>query len=193
MAITQKSRWDDVGVEPPAGEARYAAGEQPIAEYDNWFNKAVVDDIAALNAWLDNLGITKVYIDAEANKPASGKTTELFIATDTNKIYRGTGTGWQELTVDWNAILNKPSTFPSKASQFTVDASLIPNTDNAYDLGSSSLRWRNGYFVNIDVGDIVLKNGMIITERGDDVIIKNAKGEVVMIIENDGGVVIGGE
>ena len=107
MAITQKSRWDDVGVEPPAGEARYAAGEQPIAEYDNWFNKAVVDDIAALNAWLDNLGITKVYIDAEANKPASGKTTELFIATDTNKIYRGTGTGWQELTVDWNAILNK--------------------------------------------------------------------------------------
>ncbi|WP_457549243.1 hypothetical protein [Archaeoglobus sp.] len=35
MAINQKSRWDDVGVEPPAGEARYQAGEQPIAEYDN--------------------------------------------------------------------------------------------------------------------------------------------------------------
>ena len=57
MAITQKSRWDDVGVEPPAGEARYVAGEQPIAEYDNWFNKAVVDDIAALNAYLDSLGL----------------------------------------------------------------------------------------------------------------------------------------
>lgn len=49
MPITQKSRWDDAGVEPPAGEAKYAAGEQPIAEYDNWFNSAVVDDISNLN------------------------------------------------------------------------------------------------------------------------------------------------
>ncbi len=121
MAITQKSRWDDYGQEPPAGEAKYTAGEQPIAEYDNWFNKAVVDDIAALNQWLDNLGITKVYIDTEANKPASGATTELFIATDTNKIYRGTGTGWQELTVDWNAILNKPALFEMNVTQITTD------------------------------------------------------------------------
>lgn len=124
MAITQKSRWDDTGQEPPTGEARYVAGEQPIAEYDNWFNRAVVDDIAALNQWLDNLGITKVYIDTEANKPASGKTTELFIATDTNKIYRGTGTGWQLLTTEWNAILNKPSTYPPETHQHS-DADLL--------------------------------------------------------------------
>lgn len=118
MAITQKSRWDDVGQEPPAGEAKYTAGEQPIAEYDNWFNKAVVDDIAALNQWLDNLGITKVYFDTEANKPASGATTELFIATDTNKIYRGTGTGWQEIPIlSWDDIVNKPSVFPPETHQ----------------------------------------------------------------------------
>ncbi|ADB58525.1 DUF2341 domain-containing protein [Archaeoglobus profundus] len=120
---TQKSRWDDQGVEPPAGEARYQAGEQPIAEYDNWFNKAVVDDIAAIITFLRNLGLTKIYQDLEENKPASGKTTELFIATDTNKIYRGTGSGWQELTVDWNKILNKPSTYPPSAHQH--DASEI--------------------------------------------------------------------
>ncbi|WP_456468230.1 hypothetical protein [Archaeoglobus sp.] len=121
MAITQKSRWDDYGQEPPAGEAKYTAGEQPIAEYDNWFNKAVVDDIAALNQWLDNLGITKVYIDTEANKPASGATTELFIATDTNKIYRGTGSGWQEIPVlEWENITNKPTAFPPEAHQHTI-------------------------------------------------------------------------
>lgn len=112
MAINQKSRWDDVGVEPPAGSAKYTAGEQPIAEWDNWFNRAVVDDIASLNAWLDNLGITKVYIDTSANRPASGSTKELYIETDTGRIYRGTGTGWQLLTTEWNAILNKPSSFP---------------------------------------------------------------------------------
>lgn len=135
MAITQKSRWDDAGVEPPAGSAKYTAGEQPIAEYDNWFNKAVVDDIAALNSWLDNLGITKIYIDTEANMPASGTTKELFIATDTNKIYRGTGTGWQLLTTEWDAILNKPSSFPPSvhasshayggSDQLSLDASQI--------------------------------------------------------------------
>ncbi len=57
MAITQKSRWDDVGSEPPAGSAKYAAGEQPIAEYDNWFNYSVTQDIAALI--VDALKITE--------------------------------------------------------------------------------------------------------------------------------------
>lgn len=48
MPITQTSRWDDAGTEIPEAEAVYTAGEQPIAEYDNWFNKSVVNDIAAL-------------------------------------------------------------------------------------------------------------------------------------------------
>ena len=69
MAITQKSRWDDTGQEPPAGEARYVAGEQPIAEYDNWFNYSVSQDISALNAYLDQLGIANGVLtkDIDAN------------------------------------------------------------------------------------------------------------------------------
>lgn len=47
--ITQKSRWDDAGSEPGAGAAKYVAGDQPIAEYDNWFNNAAVDDINGIN------------------------------------------------------------------------------------------------------------------------------------------------
>lgn len=132
MAITQKSRWDDVGQEPPAGDAKYVAGEQPIAEYDNWFNYSVAQDIAALNAWLDNLGITKVYIDTSANKPDSGQTTELYIETDTNRIFRGTGSGWQELAID--------------LSQIIVDTDFLPDADGTRDLGSSTKRWKRGYF-----------------------------------------------
>ena len=45
----------------------------------------------------ESLGLRKITFDTEANKSASGATTELFIATDTNIIYRGTGTGWQEI------------------------------------------------------------------------------------------------
>jgi len=59
MAINQKSRWDDVGVEPPAGEAHYVAGEQPIAEYDNWFNSSVSQDISNLNKELSGRTLNK--------------------------------------------------------------------------------------------------------------------------------------
>lgn len=161
MVINQKSRWDDYGVEPPAGSAKYTAGEQPIAEYDNWFNKAVVDDIAALNSWLDNLGITKIYIDTEANMPASGTTKELFIATDTNKIYRGTGTGWQLLTTEWNAILDKP--FESFSS---IPSSILPSLGNSYDLGSPTKTWRNGYFAGeLDIGGLKIDGTTVFTSN----------------------------
>lgn len=59
MAIAQKSRWDDVGSEPPDGEAKHSAGEQPIAEYDNWFNYSVSQDIANLNKELAGRTLNK--------------------------------------------------------------------------------------------------------------------------------------
>jgi len=45
MAVTQKSRWDDIGTEIPVGLAKYEASKQPIAEYDNWINYNLAKDI----------------------------------------------------------------------------------------------------------------------------------------------------
>jgi len=45
MAVTQKSKWDNVGTEIPAGQAKYEVGKQPIAEYDNWINYNLAKDI----------------------------------------------------------------------------------------------------------------------------------------------------
>jgi hypothetical protein len=59
MAITQKTRWDDTGQEPPAGSAKYVAGEQPIAEYDNWFNYSTAKDIESLNKELSGRILSK--------------------------------------------------------------------------------------------------------------------------------------
>jgi|Deesub1362A_J573_1020465.scaffolds.fasta_scaffold00761_32 hypothetical protein len=59
MGITQKSRWDDVGSEPPSGGAKYQAGEQPIAEYDNWFNYSVFKDIENMNMELSGRILSK--------------------------------------------------------------------------------------------------------------------------------------
>ena len=55
MAITQETRWDNVGVEPGAGDAEYVAGDQPIAEYDNWFNKSASNDVENIIDVLENI------------------------------------------------------------------------------------------------------------------------------------------
>ena len=55
MAITQESRWDNVGTEPGAGDAEYVAGQQPISEHDNWFNKSASNDVENLIDVLENI------------------------------------------------------------------------------------------------------------------------------------------
>lgn len=48
MAVTMNARWDNSGTVIPGGNAEYVVAEQPIAEYDNWFNYNVVSDIQAV-------------------------------------------------------------------------------------------------------------------------------------------------
>jgi hypothetical protein len=73
----------------------------------------------------------------------------------------------------------------------SISQTLSPTSDNSYDLGSTTLRWKNGYFsAGIDVGDIRLKNGITITEDGEETVLK-VKGRAILTIEPDGGLVIG--
>lgn len=54
--------------------------------------------------------------DLEANRPAAGVAGRLFIATDTKRVWRDTGTAWVSIpAVDWADIANKPSVFPPEA------------------------------------------------------------------------------
>lgn len=54
-AINQNTYvWTDTGTKPTAGDESYVAGDQPIAEYDNWAMWAVTDDIDTLNDKLGN-------------------------------------------------------------------------------------------------------------------------------------------
>jgi len=82
----------------------------------------------------------------------------------------------------WNNIPDKPSTFPPSAhasshkpggsdALFPANFHINPASDNTYDLGTTSLRWRNIRAVNIyasnivQVGDLVFKNGWRISEH----------------------------
>lgn len=60
----------------------------------------------------------------------------------------------------------------------SITSDLIPETDNTYDLGSSSYRWRSAYVNNfytttldvpsLDIGDITFSNSTISTATGTD-------------------------
>ena len=77
----------------------------------------------------ENIGLRKISFDTAANKPESGTITELFVETDTNKIYRGTGTGWavvsrvfsEDIGVAADNIFKIPSDI-SQGDLFYVDA-----------------------------------------------------------------------
>lgn len=73
------------------------------------------------------------------------------------------------------------------------DDVLTPHTDEGSDLGTASLRWLNVYATNVDTGDIHLANGMTITEDGQDTIFKNAKGEHIFRLTQNGDLVVKGK
>jgi len=75
-----------------------------------------------------------------------------------------------------------------------VNTSILPISDNAYDLGSSSYRWANVYAVNayisslVQVGDLAFANGWRITE--DDkygLVLVNSEGKKYKLVLEEVG------
>jgi len=67
-----------------------------------------------------------------------------------------------------------------------VDSDLLPSTDNTYDLGSNSLRWKYLYTNEINVGDINISNNTITTVGlATDLVLKASTGGIISIPTND--------
>ena len=89
----------------------------------------------------------------------------------------------------WNNIPDKPSTFPPSAhasshkpggsdALFPADFHITPASDNAYDIGTTTLRWRDGWFANgLAVGDI--------TSRADKLHVKSSP-DTGILVESTG-------
>jgi hypothetical protein len=97
---------------------------------------------------------------------------------DTN----GTATGNTGFTfLAYNGNLNVPG-------NINITGSIIPFTDDVYDLGSANKRWRNGYFGGntIYIGDSVIttSNNQIILESGSGATIAVTGDANTSIIEN---------
>ena len=64
--------------------------------------------------------VPSIQAGPDASKPAPGTVGRLYIATDTQIIYRDTGTAWQKVgVVNWNDIAGKPTSFTPSAHAST--------------------------------------------------------------------------
>lgn len=70
-------------------------------------------DTEIVNRVKNGGGVPSIQAGLDANKPSAGTSGRIYIATDTQIIYRDTGSAWQKIgVVNWNDIANKPSVFP---------------------------------------------------------------------------------
>jgi len=101
MTVTMTARWDNVGTVIPAAAAEYMVAEQPIAEYDNWFNYNIVADIQAVIDDVINKYNANTILKADSdNTPAA-------LAVGTNTIVgRAAGTISALAGADVRTILN---------------------------------------------------------------------------------------
>jgi hypothetical protein len=65
-----------------------------------------------------------------------------------------------------------------------ISSNLIPNVDNTYDIGSSTLRWKDTYVNKAYVGDLVLENNQITTNQSGINLLLTANGTGNILIED---------
>jgi len=83
------------------------------------YNADVIDTELAKR--IINAGnVPSIQAGLDGNKPAPGTVGRLYVATDTQILYRDTGTAWQKVgVVKWGDIEGKPSSFTPTAHKTT--------------------------------------------------------------------------
>lgn len=107
------------------GQDGIGTGDMNKSIYDT-NNNGIVDNSEkiggkSLNELVQNLGNTpSIQSGVDASKPTAGTVGRLYIATDTQVIYRDTGTAWQKVgAVKWGDIEGKPASFTPSAHKST--------------------------------------------------------------------------
>jgi hypothetical protein len=98
---------------------------------------------ADIGAVANSGGVPSIQAGSDASKPAPGTAGRLYVATDTQVIYRDTGTGWQKVgVVNWSDIHGKPSTFTPAAHNSThATGGSDPLTADDIEATSLCLYW----------------------------------------------------
>lgn len=95
----------------------------------SWENITDKPEIVGMNPadFIRNYGVPAIYSGTEASRPSPdpAQAGRVYIASDTGRIFRDTGTSWQQIggqdTIDWSKVTNKPNFF----TKFKIGASEI--------------------------------------------------------------------
>ncbi len=114
-----------LGIKKPLGNETVSRA----AFNENW-------DIIDQNTVADKGGVPSIQAGLDASKPAPGTAGRLYVTTDTQIIYRDTGTAWQKVgAVKWGDIDGKPASFvPSVHGNEAHDPDLALASDLATHL-----------------------------------------------------------
>jgi len=118
------------GPKPPQNithELGWEVGSHPPAPWFNWFFHRVFESLleleaAALARVVNETGVPGIMAGPESQRPAASPETvgRIFIATDTRRIYRDTGSAWDLIGVaTWDDLEGKPNAFPPGAHAAT--------------------------------------------------------------------------
>jgi len=101
--------------------------------WDGITNKPTTLSGYGITDGIQNLGSTpSIQAGNDSLKPSAGTIGRLYIATDTNKIYRDNGTSWVVVgAVNWDDILNKPSTLSGYGITDAVNIADVVTTATA--------------------------------------------------------------
>jgi hypothetical protein len=156
-----------------------------------YHSRLIVNDIELNGNVISTAGATNADIELRPN--GTGKTTIFSDSRITGNLdVTGNITATGNITIDGNLIIGD-----SLSDTITINASiasdLIPETNNTYDIGSSSFRWRNLYAgsVNADtinlntfnIGNMIFANNQISSNPGYDLVL-DASGTGVVRIGN---------
>lgn len=129
------------------------------------------------------LGDDSAFTSAEANSLtigagtaiASTNTMTLFASSESTKPFfrylsTGTGTGKWQYSNDGSTAIdiggNGAHRELNNLQSVAINTSLISDTDNTDDLGSSSIKWKDGYFAGTVFANLVKVNGIYWMQSG---------------------------
>ena len=142
-------------------------------------NKKYVDDNAVSDHnLLNNLTWSTAghTIDTDLDMNGNDITGLKYVFSDGNfRFYPNGETGTNNLTF---GVLGGKLTFATGAVPFSFQGGVEPGTNNTYDLGSSSLKWKDLYLSgDVNCNSVVLGNGETITNASNGLIVFSDVGE----------------